>query len=58
VRVVTEDYPFNHAGDAVPTHELVAEAAQVAEALGRPVATPEQAREIVGLATPGRAPVA
>lgn len=49
VRVGTEDYPFNHTGDAVPTHELVAEVVQIAEAVGRPVATPEQAREIVGL---------
>lgn len=58
VRVGTEDYPFNHAGVAVPTHELVAEVVRMAEAIGRPVATSEQAREIVGLAAPGRAPVA
>jgi 3-keto-5-aminohexanoate cleavage enzyme len=57
IRVGTEDYPFNHAGEVVPTHELVAEAAQMAEALGRALATPEQAREIVGLAAPQRAPV-
>lgn len=49
VRVGTEDYPFNHAGDAVATYELVAEVVRLAEAIGRPVATPEQAREIVGL---------
>jgi 3-keto-5-aminohexanoate cleavage enzyme len=49
VRVGTEDYPFNHAGEPVPTHELVAEVVRMAEALGRPVATPAQAREIVGL---------
>ena len=55
VRVGTEDYPFNHAGDPVPTHELVTEVVQMAEALGRPVATPEQARQIVGLGTPGPA---
>jgi 3-keto-5-aminohexanoate cleavage enzyme len=57
VRVGTEDYPFNHAGDLAPTYELVAEVVRMAEAIGRPVATPEQAREIVGLATSGRAPV-
>lgn len=58
VRVGTEDYPFNHAGAPAPTHELVAEVVQLAEAIGRPVATPEQAREIVGLpAAAQRAPV-
>jgi uncharacterized protein (DUF849 family) len=29
------------------THELVAEAAELAAALGRPVATPEEARRLV-----------
>ena len=58
VRVGTEDYPFDHSGAPAPTHELVAEVVQLAEAIGRPVATPEQAREIVGLpATAERTPV-
>jgi 3-keto-5-aminohexanoate cleavage enzyme len=49
IRVGTEDYPFNHAGQTAPTHELVAEAVQVARALGRPVASPAEARTIMGL---------
>ncbi len=49
VRVGTEDFPFNHAGDQVPTHELVAEVVRMAEAIGRPIATPAQARLIIGL---------
>jgi 3-keto-5-aminohexanoate cleavage enzyme len=57
VRVGTEDYPFTHAGDVATTHELVAEVVRMAEALGRPVATPAEAREIVGLPTGGRARV-
>jgi 3-keto-5-aminohexanoate cleavage enzyme len=58
VRVGTEDYPFNRAGDLAPTHELVSEVVQLAEAIGRPLATPDQAREIVGLpAAAERTPV-
>jgi 3-keto-5-aminohexanoate cleavage enzyme len=49
VRVGTEDYPFDHDGKLVTTHELVKEIAQVAMALGRPLATIKQARKIVGL---------
>jgi 3-keto-5-aminohexanoate cleavage enzyme len=49
VRVGTEDYPFNRAGAVVPTHELVAEVAAIARSIGRPLATVEQARRIVGL---------
>ena len=49
IRVGTEDYPFNHAGQAAATHELVAEAVQVARALGRPVTSPAEARGILGL---------
>jgi 3-keto-5-aminohexanoate cleavage enzyme len=49
VRVGTEDYPLDRAGEVAPTHRLVAEAAEVAAALGRPLATPEQARELCGL---------
>jgi 3-keto-5-aminohexanoate cleavage enzyme len=49
VRVGTEDFPFDRAGNLAETHRLVAEVAEIARALGRPVATPEQAREIVGV---------
>lgn len=48
VRVGTEDYPYNRAGRLAPTHELVAEAARLAQAMGRPIATPAQARRITG----------
>jgi 3-keto-5-aminohexanoate cleavage enzyme len=49
VRVGTEDHPFDRFGNAATTHELVAQIADVARAVGRPIATPEQAREITGL---------
>jgi len=49
VRVGTEDYPFNHAGVVVPTHELVMETAELARAIGRPLATIDQAHKLVGL---------
>jgi 3-keto-5-aminohexanoate cleavage enzyme len=49
VRVGTEDFPFNHAGDVTPTHELVKESAEIARAIGRPLATIEQARHMIGL---------
>ncbi len=49
VRVGTEDYPFNHAGKLVTTHVLVAETAGIARAIGRPLATIEQARMMIGL---------
>jgi 3-keto-5-aminohexanoate cleavage enzyme len=47
VRVGTEDYPFNRAGQVATTAELVAEIAQVSQSLGRPVATVEQARQLI-----------
>ena len=50
VRVGTEDNPYDLKGQIAPTHELVAEAAALARAVGRPVATPAQARQIVGIA--------
>jgi len=50
VRVGTEDFPFSRRGELAPTHELVAEAAELAAVLGRPVATPEDARPMVGVA--------
>jgi 3-keto-5-aminohexanoate cleavage enzyme len=49
VRVGTEDHPYDHSGTVVPTHELVKETAEMARALGRPLATVQQAREMIGL---------
>ena len=49
VRVGTEDYPFDHSGKVVATHELVKETAEMAKALGRPLATVKQARKMIGL---------
>ncbi|RJP33099.1 MAG: 3-keto-5-aminohexanoate cleavage protein [Actinobacteria bacterium] len=53
IRVGTEDYPFNREGEVAPTHVLVEEARRIAEALGRPVATPQEARGRLGI---GRRP--
>jgi 3-keto-5-aminohexanoate cleavage enzyme len=47
VRVGTEDYPFDHGGQLAATHELVRETADMARALGRPLATVAQARRTV-----------
>ena len=49
VRVGTEDFPFDRHGNPASTHELVDQIAAVARAVGRPVASPDQAREITGL---------
>lgn len=49
VRVGTEDYPFNRAGRVAKTHELVEEIKTVSEALGRPVASAEEARRMLGI---------
>lgn len=49
VRVGTEDYPRNRKGEITTTHELVKEAADIARSVGRPLATVEQARKIIGL---------
>lgn len=49
VRVGMEDHPFDHSGRLVVTHELVRETAEMARALGRPLATVEQARKMIGL---------
>jgi 3-keto-5-aminohexanoate cleavage enzyme len=49
VRVGTEDYPFNQAGEVASTHELVKETAEIASVLGRSLATLEQARQMIGL---------
>jgi 3-keto-5-aminohexanoate cleavage enzyme len=48
VRVGTEDYPFDRTGRPAACHTLVAEAAAIARSLGRPVATPAQARKLIG----------
>jgi 3-keto-5-aminohexanoate cleavage enzyme len=49
VRVGTEDYPCKHNGELATTHELVEETAEMARALGRPLATVKQARKMIGL---------
>jgi 3-keto-5-aminohexanoate cleavage enzyme len=49
VRVGTEDYPKNLAGRVVKTHQLVKEVANIAYSLGRPLATVEQAKDMIGL---------
>jgi 3-keto-5-aminohexanoate cleavage enzyme len=49
VRVGTEDLPTDHSGKLVTTHELVRETAEMALALGRPLATIKQARKMIGL---------
>jgi 3-keto-5-aminohexanoate cleavage enzyme len=49
VRVGTEDYPFDQAGNIVTTHELVKETAKIASKLGRSLATIDQARKMIGL---------
>ena len=49
VRVGTEDYPYDHSDGLAATHELVAETAAMAKALGRPLATVQQARQMVGM---------
>ncbi|MCX7027139.1 MAG: 3-keto-5-aminohexanoate cleavage protein [Spirochaetes bacterium] len=48
VRVGTEDYPFNRQGKPCATHELVREIADISRMLGRQVATPAQARRMLG----------
>ena len=49
VRVGTEDYPFDRTGKLCEAHELVKEIADISRSLGREVATPDQAREILGV---------
>jgi 3-keto-5-aminohexanoate cleavage enzyme len=49
VRVGTEDLPFDHSGKLVDTPALVRETAEMARALGRPLATVKQARKMIGL---------
>jgi 3-keto-5-aminohexanoate cleavage enzyme len=50
VRVGTEDLPYNRQGAIVPTHELVEEIAGISRRLGRPVATPAEARKLLNVA--------
>jgi len=50
VRVGTEDLPYDRQGKIVPTHELVEEIALISRRLGRPVATPAEARKILNIA--------
>lgn len=49
IRVGTEDYPFGRDGQPAATHQLVAEAAELAAALGRPLASAEEARRLSGV---------
>lgn len=49
VRVGTEDLPFDHLGNVVSTHALVGETAEMARSLGRPIATVQQTRNMIGL---------
>lgn len=49
VRVGTEDYPYNKQGKLATTHELVKEIANISRSLGREVATPRDAKEILGI---------
>jgi 3-keto-5-aminohexanoate cleavage enzyme len=50
VRVGTEDYARNRWGAPAQASELVAEVVEIADALGRKVATPNEAREILNFA--------
>ena len=48
VRVGTEDYPFDCHGQVATTADLVREAADIARAAGRPLATVDEARRMIG----------
>ena len=48
VRVGTEDYPYSE-GRVAATHELVAEAVELARRLGRRIASAEETRKIIGI---------
>ncbi len=48
VRVGTEDYPFDRSRKPAACHALVAETAAIARSLGRAIATPAQARKMIG----------
>jgi 3-keto-5-aminohexanoate cleavage enzyme len=49
IRIGTEDYPYNVNGEIASTHELVAEAAELSRKLGRPLATPDEARRLLNV---------
>jgi 3-keto-5-aminohexanoate cleavage enzyme len=49
IRVGTEDYPFSRSGALASTSQLVEEAADIARAVGRPIATPKIARALLGI---------
>lgn len=49
VRVGTEDYPNDRNGSVAHTHVLVKEASDMAVAMGREVASPAEARRILGI---------
>ena len=49
VRIGTEDYPLNQQGKLCNTVELIEEMAGSARSIGREVATPAQAREMLGI---------
>ena len=55
VRVGLEDNLYYSKGRLARNEELVARVARISEEAGRPVATPEQAREILGLKKPAAA---
>jgi 3-keto-5-aminohexanoate cleavage enzyme len=48
VRVGTEDNPYDRTGQISTTHDLVAEIAAVSQSLGRPIASPTEARRLLG----------
>ncbi len=50
VRVGTEDLPYGRDGAVVATHQLVGEVAELARAMGRRIATPDEARAALGIA--------
>ena len=54
VRVGTEDQPHLQDGTLGPTSELVAEVRRLAEAAGRRIATPDEARGLIGIAPAGQ----
>jgi 3-keto-5-aminohexanoate cleavage enzyme len=50
VRVGLEDNLYYAKGRLARNEELVARVVRIAEELGRPVATPDQARQLLGIA--------
>jgi 3-keto-5-aminohexanoate cleavage enzyme len=49
VRVGTEDYARNRYGEPASASELVAEVVTIAESVGRRIATPDEARQILNI---------